>query len=203
MTQHSVVLANSNALILQALADLVEGDRRFTLLGTSKTAEGCLELCLRLAVEICVVEWTIPKLGAEQLLQLLRDHPSAPRSVVYASGNDPNVVRSALAAGAAGFSTSDMPHERLLDIMASVAAGKMVFPYVDIRTLKQDPRESLTDRERTILAELAQGRTNTELARHLGISTNTVKFHLRNLYDKLGLKNRAQAIAFHYRKPEG
>ena len=74
----------------------------------------------------------------------------------------------------------------------------MVFPYVDVRSLKRDPRESLTTREKALLVALAKGRTNTELATELGISINTVKFHLRNLYEKLGLRNRAQAIAFHY-----
>jgi two-component system nitrate/nitrite response regulator NarP len=81
---------------------------------------------------------------------------------------------------------------------ATVAKGRMVFPYVDVRSLKRDPRESLTEREKTMLAALARGRTNTELAADLGISINTVKFHLRNLYEKLGLRNRSQAIAFYY-----
>ena len=65
-------------------------------------------------------------------------------------------------------------------------------------SLKRDPRETLTEREKAMLAALAKGRTNTELATELGISINTVKFHLRNLYEKLDLKNRSQAIAFFY-----
>ena len=56
----------------------------------------------------------------------------------------------------------------------------------------------MTAREKTMLAALAGGRTNTELASEFAISINTVKFHLRNLYEKLGLRNRSQAIAFHY-----
>ena len=81
---------------------------------------------------------------------------------------------------------------------ASVAAGRMVFPFMDVRSLRRDPRDSLTEREKTLLAALAKGRTNTELAAELDISINTVKFHLRNLYEKLGLNNRSQAIAFYY-----
>jgi DNA-binding CsgD family transcriptional regulator len=64
--------------------------------------------------------------------------------------------------------------------------------------LKRDPREELTAREKTMLAALARGRTNIELAKDLAISVNTVKFHLRNLYEKLGFANRSQAIAFYY-----
>lgn len=194
----SIIVADSNPLMLQALADLFERDPRFSLVATSKTAEGFLESCLRVPVDLGVTEWTIPQLGAERLLGILRDRPQAPRIIVYAASNDPDVPRRAMAAGAAAFCHRDAPQEQLLDIAASVATGRMVFPFMDVRSLKRDPRESLTEREKTLLAALAKGRTNTELAEELGISINTVKFHLRNLYDKLGLRNRSQAIAFFY-----
>ena len=195
---HSVILADPNTLMLQALSELFERDRRFTLVATSKTAEGFLETCLRVPVALGIVEWAIPQLGAERLLAILRDRPNAPRIIVYSASNDPDVPRRAMAAGAAAFCTREAQHEQLRDIATAVAHGRMVFPFMDVRALKRDPRESLTEREKTIIAALARGRTNTELAAELGISINTVKFHLRNLYDKLGLKNRSQAIAFYY-----
>lgn len=198
MSVRSIIVGDSNPLMLQGLAELFERDRRFSLVATSKTAEGFLESCLRVPVDIGVIDWSIPQLGAERLLGILRDRPTAPRIIVYAPSADPDVPRRAMAAGAAGFCDRDAPQEQLLDIAATVAMGRMVFPYVDVRALKTDPRESLTEREKTMLAALAKGRTNTELAADLGISINTVKFHLRNLYEKLDLKNRSQAIAFFY-----
>lgn len=195
---HSVIVADANTILLQALSDLFERDRRFSLVATSKTAEGFLETCLRVPVDIGIIEWGIPQLGAERLLGILRDRPQAPRLIVYATDTDPEIPRRAMAAGAAAFCTRDAPEQQLLDVALSVASGRMVFPYMDVRGLKRDPREGLTAREKALLAALAKGRTNTELATELGISINTVKFHLRNLYEKLGLKNRSQAIAFHY-----
>lgn len=194
----SVIIADPNTIMLQALSDLFERDRRFSLVATSKTAEGFLESCLLVPVEIGIVDWTIPQLGAERLLGILRDRPNAPRIIVYAAPGDQDVPRRAMAAGAAAFLTRDAPEQQLLEVAATVAGGRMVFPFMDVRALKQDPREGLTGREKTMLAALAKGRTNTELATELGISVNTVKFHLRNLYEKLGLRNRSQAIAFHY-----
>ena len=194
----SVIVADPNTIMLQALSDLFERDKRFSLVSTSKTAEGFLESCLRVPVDIGIVDWTIPHLGAERLLGILRDRPDAPRIIVYSGSGDPDVPRRAMAAGAAAFLTRDAPEQQLLDVAATVAAGRMVFPYMDVRGLKRDPRDSLTEREKTLLAALAKGRTNTELAAELDISINTVKFHLRNLYEKLGLNNRSQAIAFHY-----
>jgi len=194
----SVIVADPNTIMLQALSDLFERDKRFSLVATSKTAEGFLESCLRVPVDIGVVDWTIPQLGAERLLGILRDRPDAPRIIVYSGSADPDVPRRAMAAGAAAFLSRDAPEQQLLDVAATVAAGRMVFPYMDVRGLKRDPRDSLTEREKTMLAALAKGRTNIELAAEFDISINTVKFHLRNLYEKLGLNNRSQAIAFYY-----
>lgn len=193
-----LVLGDPNPLMLQALAEIFERDRRFSLVATAKSAEGFLEAFLRAPVPLGVIDWHLPQLGAERLLPILRDRPQPPRIVVYASSNDPDIPRRAMAAGAAGFCTRETPPGQLLDIAASVSAGRMVFPYLDVRSLKRDPREELTPREKAMLAALARGRTNGELAAEFGVSINTVKFHLRNLYDKLGLRNRAQAIAFHY-----
>jgi two-component system, NarL family, nitrate/nitrite response regulator NarP len=195
---HKIIVGDSNTLILQALADMIEKDRRFSLVATARTAEGFLETCLRVPVDVGVLEWDIPKLGAAALLDILRDRPSSPRIVVYASSTGQDVTRRAMLAGAAGYCPRDTQEQQLLDIAASVAAGRMVFPFVDLRNIANDPRAILTTRERDMLTALARGRTNAQLADELAISINTVKFHLRNLYDKLELKNRAQAIAFFY-----
>jgi two-component system, NarL family, nitrate/nitrite response regulator NarP len=193
-----IIFGDPNPLMLQALAEIFERDRRFSLVATAKTAEGFLEACLRAPVSIGIIDWSLPLLGAERLLGILRDQPRAPRMVIYASSTDPDIPRRAMAAGAAGFCTRETPPEELMGIVAMVAAGRMMFPFLDVRALKRDPHEALTTREKTMLAALARGRTNIELAQDLGISINTVKFHLRNLYEKLGLANRSQAIAFYY-----
>jgi two-component system nitrate/nitrite response regulator NarP len=198
-----LILADPNPLMLQALSEIFERDRRFSLVATTKTAEGFLEACLRAPVPVGVIDWSLPLLGAERLLAILRESLKPPRIVVYAAPGDPDIARRAMAAGAAGFCTRDTPPEQLLDLTAAVAASRMVFPFLDVRGLKRDPRDDLTGREKTMLAALARGRTNTELSAELGISINTVKFHLRNLYDKLGFHNRSQAIAFYYSRSVG
>ncbi|HUR44175.1 MAG TPA: response regulator transcription factor [Aestuariivirga sp.] len=193
-----LILADSSPLMLQALSEIFERDQRFSLVATAKTAEGFLEASSRAPVPLGIMDWWLPELGAERLLARLRERANPPRIVIYAAVGDQAVARRAMTAGAAGFCTRDTPPEQLLDIATTVAAGRMVFPFLDVRSLQRDPREELTSREKILLTALARGRTNTELATELGISINTVKFHLRNLYEKLGLRNRSQAIAFHY-----
>lgn len=192
-----VILADSNPLVLSAMSEVFERDPRFSLVATSATAEGFLATAMRVPVQIGVIDWNLPILGGARLIEVLREQKQSARIVVYADqGSDAH--RSAMAAGAAGFVARSGPVDSLLETCVSVAAGKMVFPFLDVRELQKDPIQSLSRRERRMLEELSKGLTNRELAKTLEISTNTVKFHLSNLYEKLSVKNRAQAIAFYY-----
>lgn len=193
----TVMVADGNPLMLTAMSEIFDRDPRFSLVATSATAEGFLGAVMRMPVQIGVIDWNLPALGGARLIDVLRAQPNPPRLVIYAdeSGDTP---RKAMAAGAAGFTSRSDSVERLLETCLAVAKGQMVFPFLDVRSLRQDPIEQLSRRERTLLEALSKGLTNRELARELDISTNTVKFHLSNLFDKLSVKNRAQAIALFY-----
>ncbi len=198
-----IALADSNPLMLSALAEFFDRDPRFSLVATVASAEGFLEAVLRVPVAIGIIDWTLPMLGGERLIEIIRAQENGPRIVVYSHADNDEVPRMAMAAGAAGFCPRSDPAEKLLDIVDEVGRGRMVFPFLDVRELRQDPLQSLTGKERILLQALAKGSTNKELAGELGISVNTVKFHLRNLFEKLSLKNRAQAIAFYYSSVAG
>lgn len=193
----AVVIADANPLVLSAMSEFFDRDRRFSLIATASTAESFLASIMRIPSDVAVIDWTLPAIGGARLIEILREQERAPRVVVY--GDDQSdLPRRAMAAGAAAFAPRAGAAEALLDTCAEVAAGKMVFPFVDIRELRQDPIETLSKKERAILDALSTGLTNRQLSQELEISTNTVKFHLSNLYDKLGVRNRAQAIAFYY-----
>ena len=195
--QINVMLADANPLVLSAMSEIFERDPRFSLVATSATAEGFLGMVMRVLVDVGVIDWNLPALGGAKLIEVLREQETAPRLVVY--GDDAkDLPRLAMTAGAAGFAARSGEVEGLLATCADVAAGKMVFPFIDVRDLQADPIHTLSRKERAMLEALSKGLTNRELSRDLGISTNTVKFHLSNLYDKLSVKNRAQAIAFYY-----
>ncbi len=196
--QIEVALADSNPIMLSALSEYFDRDPRFSLVTTTSTAEGFIEAVLRVPVRVGIIDWTLPMLGGQKLLEVLRAQDNAPRMVVYSHADDPSTTRRAMSAGAAGFCARSNSPEVLLATVESVARGQMVFPFVDVRELNQDPINTLTARERTLLASLAKGHTNKQLAYDFDISINTVKFHLRNLFDKLSVGNRAQAIAFYY-----
>ena len=191
-------IADGNPLVLAALSELFYSDPRFSLVATTATADGFLAAVRRVPVQVGVIDWALPGLGGQKLIETLRDQLLAPRLVVY--GDDPrgDLGRQAMLAGAAGFIARTTAVERLLDTCVAVSSGQMVFPFLDVRDLQADPLLQLTRRERALLEALSKGLTNRDLARDFAISANTVKFHLSNLYEKLGVRSRAQAIAFYY-----
>jgi two-component system nitrate/nitrite response regulator NarP len=193
----SIMLGDGNPLVLSAMSEMFDRDARFSLVATSATAEGFLGTVMRVPVQIGVIDWELPVLGAEKLTEVLRAQENAPRVIIY--GNDDSaLVKRAMSAGAAAYATRSGSTETLIQTCLDVAAGKMVFPFLDVRELRNDPIESLSRKEKLLLDALATGLTNKELSRELEISTNTVKFHLSNIFDKLSVRNRAQAIAYYY-----
>lgn len=197
MSKIDISLGGANSLLVSALAELFEQDDRFSLMSSTSTAEAFLQNALTVPSAVGVIDWSLPTLGAERLVKIMREQESPMRIIVCTHSQAKDLPKRAMSCGAAGFFSHNDPPNQLLDTAVDVAAGKMIFPYLDVRDL-HDPLQSLTKSERTLLGALSQGRTNAQLADELNISVNTVKFHLRNLYEKLQVGNRAQAIAYYY-----
>lgn len=202
MQSIDIVLADGNPLVLSALSEILDRDPRFSLVATAATAEGFLGTVMRVPVQVGIIDWNLPALGGAKLIEVLRDQTNSPRIVVYAEDTG-DLPRLAMTAGAAAFAPRSTEAAKLLEICADVAAGKMVFPFLDVRALQSDPIQQLSRKERAMLEALSKGLTNRELSKTLDVSINTVKFHLSNLYEKLSVKNRAQAIAFYYSSRQG
>jgi DNA-binding NarL/FixJ family response regulator len=192
-----VALADKNPLIQAALKQLLSEDERFELLHVAATCEEFMAFISRERVDVGVIGWIIgPCDGRFILDQLVKlDHP--PRIIVYTGDVNSIVPSQVMRHGGAGFVSKSEQPEVLLDTIAAVAAGRMVFPYIDVRTIYDNPLTTLTRRELEVLSDLASGRTNKQIARDLGVSLNTVKFHVRNLFQKLDVNSRSQAIALY------
>jgi two-component system nitrate/nitrite response regulator NarL len=197
-----IVIAEKNPLLQSSLVKLFAGDERFCLVAVTDDGERFLEAVERLPFDVGIIGWEMPYLDGRAVLQALRGKSDTPRLIVYTGSPNPDVPRQAMTLGAAGFCSKREPPEQLIDTIQAVAAGRMVFPFIDVSSLASDPLAGLTPRERELLAALAGGLTNQQMATQLDISLNTVKFHLKNLYDKLGVGNRAQAVAFYLKGRE-
>lgn len=187
-------LADKSPLVVAAIKHLLTERDGFSLAVTASDGERFLDAVRRCHFDVGIIGWVMPYLDGRGVLETLKPMAGAPRIIVYTGDADPTLPRRVMLLGAAAFVSKREPPERLLDAIEAVARGQMVFPFVDVHGLGDDPLSGLSARERGLLAELGSGRTNAELARNLGLSVNTVKFHLRNLFDKLQVRSRAHAV---------
>ncbi len=190
-----LVIADKSPLVQSAMATLFSADERFHLVAVCADGDRFLEAVGRLSFRVGVIGWDMPYLNGRGVLEALRERAATPRIVVYSGNSGSDVPRHVMHLGGAGFCSKSESPERLLETVLAVAEGRMVFPFIDIHRAANDPLAGLTAREHELLASLAGGRTNAQIAADMDISLNTVKFHLKNLYGKLTVHNRAQAVA--------
>lgn len=193
-TRIRVGLADKNPLIHAALTHLLDRDGRFELAGIWSDGDAFVNALDSTVLDVVVSGWIIEPGDARFILDHLRGRERAPRAVIYTGAVGESVPVHVMAHGGAAFVPKSEQPGRLLDVVAEVAEGRMIFPYLDVRNIDRSP---LTKRELDVLAELAAGRTNKQIAQAHRVSLNTVKFHTRNLFGKLGVRNRSQAVALY------
>ncbi len=190
-----VILADKNPLVVRGLKQIIGRDSRFRLAATVPDGKRFLAEVRRRHFDVAVIGWEMPGSDGRAVLQGLRALESAPPVIVYTGATDPSIPRQVLLLGGAGFVSKSEPPEVLVTTLAEVAAGRMVFPFFAVRQLSRDPGELLTLREAEMLGALVSGASNRTLAEQLAISEHTVKFHLKNIYAKLDVRTRTQAVA--------
>lgn len=194
-TRRTIAIADKNPVVRTGLVDIITRDGRFVVTAAVATGAAFLELVERQPVDIAIIGWAMPDMTGGDILTEVKKRRSTVRIIVYTGEPGMEVLRRTIKAGAWGFmSKSDEP-EVLLETISSVSHGRVSFPYVDMEAASKDPLDVLTVRERELLAALADGWSNLQIAARIGISRNTVKYHLKNLYDKLNVNNRAMAVA--------
>jgi two-component system nitrate/nitrite response regulator NarP len=179
------------------LTDYIAQDGRFTVMSAVKDGSAFIAACESGTVDIGVIGWSLPDMSGGDVLLAIKRRQYRTRIIIYTGEVSQNVLRQAVRAGAWGFISKADDASVLLQTIQAVSLGRLSLPYVDINALNDDPLETLTQRERELLRALANGLTNEQIASRIGISQNTVKYHLKNLYDKLGVKNRAMAVGMY------
>ncbi|MDX2259033.1 MAG: response regulator transcription factor [Hyphomicrobiaceae bacterium] len=192
-----VAIADKNPVVRAGLTDYIAQDGRFTVMSAVKDGNAFITACEAGTIDIGVIGWSLPDMSGGDVLQAIKRRQCRTRIIIYTGEVSQNVLRQAVRAGAWGFISKADEASVLLQTIQAVSLGRLSLPYVDINALNDDPLESLTQRERELLRALANGLTNEQIASRIGISQNTVKYHLKNLYDKLGVKNRAMAVGMY------
>lgn len=192
-----VCVADKSPLIQAALKHLLSADARFELVDVVANGDQFLEIVDRSSIEVGVIGWVISPGDGKFILDQLRGRASAPRIIVYTGAPSSTVAPQVMAHGGAAFVSKSEQPDFLIDTIAAVAEGRMLFPFLDIRAIHQNPLSTLTRRELEVLSLLAAGQSNKQIAETQSVSPNTVKFHVRNLFEKLGVHSRSQAVALY------
>jgi two-component system nitrate/nitrite response regulator NarP len=192
-----VAIADQNPVVRAGLEALVMRDGRFAVCGIHASGSSLIDALKVKPLEIAIVGWALPDITGGEVLARARQEKWPTRIIIYTGERSSDVLRQSIKGGAWGFVSKTEEPQVLLEAIVAVARGRLSLPYVDIDLLNHDPLGGLTARERELLAALANGWTNLQIAARIGISRNTVKYHLKNLYDKLDVSNRAMAVALH------
>jgi len=194
-----VGLADKSPLIQAALKQIFSEDERFRLVHIAATCEEFLKNVAGQRIDVGVIGWIIGPCDGRFILDHLNAQENPPRIIVYTGHDSEAVPAQVMTHGGAAFVSKSEQPAVLLDTIETVANGRMVFPYIDVRKIYDNPLATLTRRELEVLSDLAAGRTNKQIARDQDVSLNTIKFHVRNLFQKLGVNSRSQAIAMYLR----
>jgi DNA-binding NarL/FixJ family response regulator len=211
-----IVIADDQALVRAGLATLLDSQPGLTVVGQASTGEEAVHLARKVAPDVVLMDIRMPVLDGLGATRRILSAPAAPgarpvRVVVLTTYDLDEYVYEALRAGASGFLLKHAPPEELLlGVRAAADGGALLSPQVTRRLVaefaarrpaaRRPPPElaRLTPREREVLELVICGRSNTEIAGTLVVSQSTVKTHLGHILDKLGLRDRVQAVVFGY-----
>lgn len=197
-----MLVADDHPLYRESVVRAVKERPEFDLVAEVSDGAAALAEIKRLEPDVAVLDLKMPHLDALQVLNALQRDELATRVVVLSAFLDGAIVFQAVAAGAGAYLSKDTDRRELCDTIAAVARGETVLdPNAqagiagEVRARGRQERPVLTPREREILVQIAEGRGAPEIAGLLHLSTATVKGHLQSLYEKLGVSERAAAVA--------
>jgi DNA-binding NarL/FixJ family response regulator len=192
-----VVVAERNPLVVSALREMLECDGRFEFLEAVQSGKQFLELAARARFDVAVIGWKLADMDGADVLEEVQSRKLDVRVTVFSNDHDIAILKQCVRLGAQGYCFQFDDPPIIFETILAVAHGRICIPYIDINKVNDTPLSQLTVRERELLAVLSDGWTNLQIATRTGISENTVKYHLKNLYDKLDVRNRAMAVALY------
>lgn len=196
-----VIVVDDHPVVCAGLARLISAEDDLEVLATALDGEKAIELDRTLRPDVTLMDLSMhPVDGVEATRRIMAQRPDAHVLVLAATADPPHVL-AAIDAGALGFLLKDSDPAAIGDGIRAAARGESPLDPRLASTLVRDRHSrragvKLTDREAEVLALAAQGMLNKQIARTLGIGEKTVKAHLGRVYERLGVTNRADAVAW-------
>lgn len=195
-----VLVADDHQVVRQGLHTFLAVQGDIEVVGEASDGAACVAAAEELAPDVILLDLGMPGVDGIEALWMLRERGNPARVLVVTSFTELATLVPAVRAGAAGYVFKDVDPAALASAIRSVHAGHVLLAPELAQALLAAPgpprNGALTDRERDVIAELARGRSNREIARALVLSEKTVKTHVSNILLKLGLADRTQAALY-------
>lgn len=207
-----LLLADDHALVRRGMRALIDTQPAFTVVAEAADGVEAVALCEKHQPDVAVLDVAMPRLSGIDVAERVRRFQNPPHVIMLSMHADESYILRALNAGAAAYLLKDATDEDLLPAIRAVTARRRYFSSAVSRLLSEefvtqlrrrgltDSHELLTDREKQVLLQLAQGRTNKEVASDLAVGVSTVETHRANLMQKLGLHSTAEIVLYAVRK---
>lgn len=190
-----IVIVDDHPVVREGLVAALRGRADIEIAGAYGSAEEALGALPRLSADVVLLDLDLPGMSGIEAIAAMRSHAAI---VILTAYETEEQIESALREGARGYLLKGAPLDEIERAIRAVARGES---FLDSRiasrviALSTSGRQRLTDREREVLRLVAAGRSNKEIAAALEIAERTAKFHVTSIFNKLGVDNRAQAVA--------
>jgi DNA-binding NarL/FixJ family response regulator len=196
-----VLVVDDHPVVRRGLRTFLEIQDDIEVVGEAGDGAAAVEAVQALQPDVVLLDLKMPGLDGIDVMRMLRERGSAARVLVVTSFTEHATVVPAIRAGAAGYVYKDIDPQALAQAIRAVHGGHVLLHPDIAAALLGDGRgggraAALTEREREVLAEIARGRSNREIARALQLSEKTVKTHVSNILMKLDVADRTQAALY-------
>jgi DNA-binding NarL/FixJ family response regulator len=209
-----VMVVDDHELVRTGLRSVLECETDFEVVGEAGTAEDGVALAGSLRPDVVLLDIRLPDRSGIEACRAIRACSPDTKVVMLTSVGTSEAVEQTIVAGAQSFLLKENSNADLVKAIRAVASGQAVLdPHVTHQVLRRirgragdsadGVQESLTTQEQRVLAILAEGKTNKDIAKLLGVSEKTIRNHVYNLFQKLGVATRSEATARYHRSLTG
>ena len=190
-----ILVAEDHEIVRDGICAIVNQQEDLTVIAQAENGEQAVRLYKEYQPDLVLTDLRMPVMeGVEAIKQIITDYPHAKIIILTTYDTDEDIYRG-LQAGAKGYLLKDTPSKELATAIRTVDRGQKYIPHqVVARLTERIGNSELTKREIDVLKLLTQGNSNQEIAAILKITEGTVKFHVNNILNKLGVSDRTQAV---------
>jgi DNA-binding NarL/FixJ family response regulator len=196
-----VFSVDDHPLLREGIAAIVNNAPDLVMVAQASSGRDAIQQFRDHRPDVTLMDLRLPDIsGIDALIAIRAEFPDARIAMLTTFEGDVEIQR-ALAAGARGYLLKNMPPKDLVDVVRQIHAGKKRIPHeVAAHLAEHVSDEALTDRERDVLRHIAGGNRNKDIAGQLFISEETVKVHVKHIMEKLGARDRTEAVAIGVRR---